>query len=106
MQKRPGRLSEILVFVLSPQRELLRPCFPAYARKLLDEKKATIYSMRPFAILLTEDVGIEKPTQINIEIKGPEVRILGQFKNGPACVYKAAKNTGFLRNFRFTEPSL
>lgn len=106
MRKEPSHALENQVFVLSPERELLKPCYPAYARKLLREKKATVYSMKPFAIMLTETLDIEKPRQINIEIKGPEVTILGEFENGPACIYRAEKNTGFLRNFRFAEPSL
>ncbi len=47
------------VFVLDSDKKPLTPCHPARARKLLRNKKAAVYRMRPFTIILKRVV--EKP---------------------------------------------
>ena len=47
------------VFVLNGDKTPLTPCHPARARKLLRNKKAAVYRMRPFTIILKRVV--EKP---------------------------------------------
>jgi len=40
------------VFVIDRNKTRLTPCHPARARKLLKSKKAAVYRMRPFTIIL------------------------------------------------------
>ena len=47
------------VFVIDGDKTQLTPCHPARARKLLKNKKAAVYRMRPFTIILKRVV--EKP---------------------------------------------
>ena len=49
-----------MVFVINKNKKPLSPCSNAVARKLLNDKKATIHKMYPFTLMC------EKPTPLGV----------------------------------------
>lgn len=88
------------VFVLSNTRELVMPCMPSRARRLLKEKKASVYSMRPFTIILNqsdESMVVPKNLEVVIDTKASKIVVIGHFETGPVRIYESETVTGVVR---------
>ncbi len=80
------------VFVLSSERKPLMPCTPARARRLLRDKKAAVFRMQPFTIILKfradgETQPIEFKTDPGSKTTG--IALVAAFKMGLCLIWAA-----------------
>ena len=82
------------VFVLDKYKRPLMPCHPARARKLLRNKKAAVYRLYPFTIILlnrTLEESILQPIELRIDpgSKTTGISIVAMFNNKPHVIWAA-----------------
>lgn len=80
------------VFVLSNTKKPLMPCTPKRARKLLTAKRAAVYRMQPFTIILKDrDDGDLQKVEFKADpgSKTTGLALVGNFKNGRKVVWAA-----------------
>lgn len=78
------------VFVLDREKNPLMPCHPARARQLLDRKRAKVFRLHPFTIILQDRAGgAVQPVEIKLDpgskITGIAITVLGD--NGRTLVW-------------------
>ena len=80
------------VFVLDTNKQSLAPCHPARARELLRKRKAAVFRMQPFTIILKHAIPEGEVVTDNLEIKlDPGSRTTGialvlHGQNGSRCI--------------------
>ena len=77
------------VFVLDKNKQPLMPTSPSRANRLLDAKKAKVYRLKPFTIILTERVGgtlQEVELKIDPGSKGSGIALVAHFEKRGLCL--------------------
>jgi 5-methylcytosine-specific restriction endonuclease McrA len=80
------------VFVLDKDKQPLMPCTPARARRLLSNKKAAVYKLHPFTIILKEkNRGVCQPVQFKVDhgSKTTGIALIADFKRGKTLIFAA-----------------
>ncbi len=80
------------VFVLDQLRTPLMPCHPARARELLRKRKAKVYRLMPFTIILIDRVGGDTQAiegKFDPGSKATGVALVGDFKRGKRVIFAA-----------------
>lgn len=81
------------VFVLDTNKQVLMPCHPAKARKLLSNGKAAVFKRYPFTIILKEaiDDPVLQPIELKLDpgSKTTGIALVVDFKNGKEVVWAA-----------------
>jgi hypothetical protein len=76
--------NSIRVFVLNKHKQVLMPCHPARARKLLDRKEAAVYRRYPFTIILRkETTNFTQPVEFKVDpgSKVSGIALIGNFQS-------------------------
>jgi len=80
------------VFVLNLRKEPLMPCHPARARELLRKKKAKVFRMYPFTIILiNKTMNNTQPIEIKFDpgSKTTGIALVGSFERGKVALFGA-----------------
>jgi len=80
------------VFVLSPDKEPLMPCHPARARILLNKKRAKVFRVYPFTIILTKKTTNNvQPIEIKFDpgSRTTGIALVGSFEQGKVALFGA-----------------
>ena len=78
------------VFVLNSDKEPLMPCHPARARILLNKKRAKVFRLYPFTIILTQKTtNIVQPIEIKFDpgSRTTGIALVGSFKRGKVVLF-------------------
>jgi 5-methylcytosine-specific restriction endonuclease McrA len=80
------------VFVLDDNKQVLMPCSPARARRLLSNKKAAVYRRIPFTIILNYEVEpSNQPIEFKVDpgSKTTGIALVGNFERGRVLLWAA-----------------
>lgn len=80
------------VFVLNPDKEPLMPCHPARARILLNKKRAKVFRVYPFTIILTKKTTNNvQPIEIKFDpgSRTTGIALVGSFEQGKVALFGA-----------------